>query len=220
MTESRADGSPPSFADVLREERLVAVLRSASAQHYDAVIEVLLGGGIRLIELTLTAADALDALPGLQDRFGDRARIGVGTVLSESDARAAIDAGAGYLVTPLVLPAVIEVAAQRQVPVIVGALTPTEIHTAVALGADAVKIFPASAVGPQYLRELSGPLPGLAVMPSGGVGIDDVEPWLAAGAAAVSLGGSLIGRAASGDVDGLAERVERAVRAAAGLGSR
>ncbi len=215
MPEREAHRPNGGLVDLLRAERLVAVLRSATSEHHSSVIDVLLAGGIRLIELTLTASDALESLPRLSARFGDRAVIGMGTVLRAEDARAAIDAGARYIVTPLVVPAVIDVAASRGIPVIVGALTPTEIHTALSHGADAIKIFPASAVETGYLRELAGPLPGLAVMASGGVGLDDVGPWLAAGATAVSLGGSLIGQAARGELAGLERRVERAVRAAA-----
>lgn len=215
MSEQRNSPLGEGLLELLAAERLVAVLRSSTSEHHPAIIDALLDGGIRLIELTLTADDALESLPRLSQQFGDRAVIGMGTVLRVEHAHAAIDAGARYLVTPLVSPRVIEVAVSRGVPIIVGALTPTEIHTALSSGADAIKIFPASAVGPQYLRELAGPLPGLAIMPSGGVGIDDVEPWLSAGATAVSLGGSLIGGAARGDLAGLAERVERAVRVAA-----
>lgn len=215
MPDGGVGRASDGLVNLLRAERLVAVLRSPTSEHHAAVIEVLLAGGIRLIELTLTASDALESLPRLAARFGDRAVIGMGTVRRAEDARAAIDAGARYLVTPLVVPAVIEVAVDRGVPVIVGALTPTEIHTALGCGADAIKIFPASVVGPQYLRELAGPLPDLAVMPSGGVDLDDIGPWLAAGAVAVSLGGSLIGRAGRGELDGLDARVESAVRTAA-----
>lgn len=213
MPESRAGRAKGALIELLETERLVAVLRSSTSEHHSAAISMMLDGGIRLIELTLTASDALESLPRLSEQFGDHAVIGMGTVLRVEDAHASIDAGARYLVTPLVVPSVIEVAVSRGVPIIVGALTPTEIHTALACGADAIKIFPASAVSPQYLRELAGPLPGLAIMPSGGVAVDDVEPWLAAGATAVSLGGSLLGAAARGDLTGLAERVKRAVRA-------
>ena len=209
-------GTVDGFVDLLRQERLVAVLRSVHTTHYESVVEQLITQGIRVIELTLTATDPYATLARVNERFGSAAIVGMGTLLTRQDAIDAINAGARFLVTPLLVPDVIAVARQRGVPVIAGALSPTEIYQAVSQGANAVKVFPASAVGPRYLREIAGPLPGLALMPSGGVDVDDVGPWLAAGAAAVSLGGSLIGRALDGDTDGLDRRIDHAVRAAHG----
>ncbi len=212
--DGRAAGT--AFTQLLRQERLVAVLRSSTTEHYETVVEHLISGGIQVIELTLTAVDPLEALRRLGDRFGDRAVFGMGTVLTRAHALAAIDAGSHYLVTPLLVRDVIEIAHDHGVPVLSGALTPTEIFEAVTRGADGVKVFPASAVGPRYFREIAGPLPGLTLMPSGGVGVDDIGAWLAAGSAAVSLGGSLIGRSLEGDLDGLDARIDAAVRAAHG----
>jgi 2-dehydro-3-deoxyphosphogluconate aldolase/(4S)-4-hydroxy-2-oxoglutarate aldolase len=134
----------------------------------------------------------------------------MGTVTSEATARASLDSGAEFLVTPIVAPEVLELGVAAGVPVLCGALTPTEAHAAWSAGASAVKIFPASAVRPSFLRELRGPFPELDAMPSGGVGFDDMAPWLTAGACAVSLGGTLIGDVFTNASSDLEARVQRA----------
>lgn len=186
------------------------MLRAPRQGATEPVVETLVRCGVRVIELTLTSPGVLAELPRLRERFESDCAWGVGTVTSEERAREAIEAGADFLVTPVLVPGVIDVAQQSRVPIVSGALTPSEIHDSYARGADAVKLFPASLVGPQFLRELRGPFPSLAVMPSGGVGIDDIPSWLAAGAMAVSLGGALIGDAFEGDRAGLADRATRA----------
>jgi 2-dehydro-3-deoxyphosphogluconate aldolase/(4S)-4-hydroxy-2-oxoglutarate aldolase len=124
-----------------------------------------------------------------------------------------VDHGAAYIVSPVFQPDVADIARQAGIPYLPGALTPTEISTAWDGGASAVKIFPASAVSPSYVRAVLGPLPGLQLMPSGGVAVDDIADWLAAGAAAVSLGGELIGDALSG---GSMDELRKRARVAAG----
>ena len=147
----------------------------------------------------------------LRSAWGDRAFIGMGTVTTEQQARDCIAAGAQFLVTPITVPEIAHIATEAGVPILMGAFSPTEVATAWDSGATAVKVFPASQVGPSYLRELRGPFPEIVTMPSGGVTIDDIPAWLSAGASAVSLGGSLIGSAFSGDLAGLAERSRKAV---------
>jgi 2-dehydro-3-deoxyphosphogluconate aldolase/(4S)-4-hydroxy-2-oxoglutarate aldolase len=131
--------------------------------------------------------------------------------LTAALAEDAIEAGADFLVTPAVVPAVLDVGVARGTAVYCGALTPTEVLMATEHGASAIKLFPASALAPRYIGELRGPFPGISFMPSGGVAIDDVSGWLAAGASAVSLGGSLTRDALQGDTSGLRERARRAV---------
>lgn len=182
-------------------------MRAAAADAYRPVIEVLVDAGIVSIELTLSTPDTISTIAGLVARFDGRAEIGVGTVLTGADAEAALAEGAAYLVTPTVQPDVIEVARRYRRPVYPGALTPTEAHANWTAGASAVKIFPASVVGADYLRALRGPFPVLQMVPSGGVTPHQAPAWLRAGAIAVSLGGELIGDAfRSGDLDALAAR--------------
>ena len=195
----------------IARSRLVAVVRATSIDALPNVVSVLIENGITVIELTLTTPDAIRSMTQLRSVWGDRAFIGMGTVTTKQQARDCIAAGAQFLVTPITVPEIAHIATEAGVPILMGAFSPTEVATAWDSGATAVKVFPASQVGPSYLRELRGPFPEIVTMPSGGVTIDDIPAWLSAGASAVSLGGSLIGSAFSGDLAGLAERSRKAV---------
>jgi 2-dehydro-3-deoxyphosphogluconate aldolase/(4S)-4-hydroxy-2-oxoglutarate aldolase len=198
--------SPPVSA-ILQANPVVAVLRARHAREYAPVIEALVRGGVRSIELTLSTGGVFDLLPALKRQFGTDAEIGVGTVTSGEQAIQALDGGADYLVTPAMVTDVVRAAVEAGVPVFPGGLTPTELLTGMQAGATAVKLFPASTVGPGYLGQLRGPFPTMQVIPSGGIGIDDAAEWIAAGALAVSLGGPLLRDAFSGgDLGGLTER--------------
>jgi len=197
--------------------RIIAVLRADHASAYRPVVRTLVECGIREIELTLTTPETLGHVRSLIDEFGADGSIGVGTVTDEELARRALDAGAQFLVTPGLVAGAPALASRQGVPTIMGALTPTEVVAAMAAGADAVKIFPASAVGPDYLGQLRGPFPSLVAIPSGGVGIADAPAWFAAGAAAVSMGGPLVGDAlAGGSLSALRERAALLVESVAG----
>ena len=197
----------PAVPAMLQANPVVAVLRARHAREYAPVIEALVSGGVRSIELTLSTGGVFDLLPGLKQQFGGDAEIGVGTVTSRDQARQALDGGADYLVTPAMVTEVVDAAVEAGVPVFPGGLTPTELLAGMQAGATAVKLFPASTVGPGYLGQLRGPFPEMLVIPSGGIGIDDAADWIAAGALAVSLGGPLIRDAFSGgDLTALSER--------------
>lgn len=176
----------------LRRSPVVAVLRADHASVYAPVIDSLVTGGVTHIELTLSTAGVFAEMPALLSRFGDAAQIGIGTITSATEARAAIESGASYLVTPATIPAVIDVAVAAGVPVFPGGLTPTELLTGWQAGASAVKLFPASLFGPGYIRDLRGPFPDMEVLPSGGISLDSALEWLHAGACAVSIGGPLL----------------------------
>jgi 2-dehydro-3-deoxyphosphogluconate aldolase/(4S)-4-hydroxy-2-oxoglutarate aldolase len=200
---------------ILRAHPIIAVLRAADARDYDRVVDTLADNGIRSIELTLSTPGTFEHLPALIERVGTDVEIGIGTIVTADQARRAIDAGARYLVTPIVNLEVIALAVQNAVPIFPGGLTPTELFSGWAAGATAVKIFPAETVGSQYGSHLRGPFPDIEFIPSGGVGLDDIPRWLNAGAVAVSLGGPLVGDALKGgSLDALAERSRRAVDAA------
>lgn len=216
MSDHQMRDSSPFLRETLGGERLIAVLRSTDAALYAPVIETLIASGIRAIEITLTTPGALTELPRLRDRFGADGIFGVGTVLSARSASDAIAAGARFLVTPALIPDVITTAVDGDIPIVSGAFSPTEIAETIRLGAHGVKVFPASLAGPTYFRELSGPFPGLALVPSGGIAVADVAGWLQSGAVAVSLGGSLIGDAFGGDLTGLRQRARLATDAAQG----
>lgn len=202
--------------DVLKAERCVAILRAQTTEHFVSTARTLAQGGIHVLEFPLTTEGALNELPRVIDELGPDAFVGVGTVTTVDQARASIAAGAHYLVTPTVDVAVIECARQADVPILVGALSPTEILTAWTAGATAVKLFPASIGTPQYLKDLRGPFPDIPIVPTGGVRMDDLRPFLDAGAIAFGMGGALVGSAPDGgSQDDLRERI-RVFRQAVG----
>jgi 2-dehydro-3-deoxyphosphogluconate aldolase/(4S)-4-hydroxy-2-oxoglutarate aldolase len=211
-----AAGPPDPFLERLVAVPVVAILRAAGADRFLDAGRVLYEAGLRAIEVTLTSGGALEAFARLRDELPEAALLGVGTVRSPADAELAVAAGASYLVAPNFRPEVVAWAVDRQVPVVPGALTPSEVAAAWAAGATAVKVFPVSAVGgPAYVKALRAPLPEVPLVPTGGVGIDDIPAYLAAGAAAVGVGSPLLGDA--GDTGGdLAALRDRARQAAAG----
>ena len=203
----------PLLSERLASSKVIAVLRTSQVSALAPVCDVLVEEGILSLELTLTTPGLLDALEELVDRYGNSADVGVGTVVTESEARRAMDCGAQYLVTPTMNLPVVDLAVRRKIAVFPGGLTPTELVAGWRAGATAVKIFPAETVGAGYLKHLRGPFPDLEAIPSGGVDLDATRAWLAAGAAAVSIGGPLLGDALKGgELSALRDRC-RAVRA-------
>jgi len=198
----------------LTSSGIVAIARGASTTHVAAAVEKLVEAGISCVELTLTMPDAVDGIASLVSRLGDAACVGAGTVLTTAQASACLDAGAKFLVAPSLAPDVVAFAAEAGAPCLPGALTPSEIVSAWNSGAAGVKLFPASLGGARYLRDVRAPLPDIPLIPTGGVAIDDVPAYLAAGAVAVGLGGPLFGDALSGgSLDDLAARARRLVAA-------
>jgi 2-dehydro-3-deoxyphosphogluconate aldolase / (4S)-4-hydroxy-2-oxoglutarate aldolase len=203
----------PLLSQRLAGSKVIAVLRTSQVSALAPVCDVLVEEGILSLELTLTTPGLLDALQDLVDRYGNSADVGVGTVVTESEAQRAMDCGAQYLVTPTMNLPVVDLAVRRKIAVFPGGLTPTELAAGWRAGATAVKIFPAETVGAGYLKHLRGPFPDLEAIPSGGVDLDAARAWLAAGAAAVSIGGPLVGDALEGgELYALRDRC-RAVRA-------
>jgi len=201
----------------LAKHRLVAILRATEASRFADAGVVLHAAGIRLLEATLTTPGAPAAINALRLALGEDALVGAGSVREASDVDIAVDAGARYLVTPTVNPAVLERAAALDVPVICGALTPTEIDQAWRLGAAAVKVFPIAAVGGvAYLRAIRAPLPDVPLVPTGGVHLADVESYLRSGAIAVAAATPLLGDAltSGGSLPDLATRAGEFVSAA------
>jgi 2-dehydro-3-deoxyphosphogluconate aldolase / (4S)-4-hydroxy-2-oxoglutarate aldolase len=191
----------PLDLDTILAKRIVAIVR---LERYDRAVEVaraLLEGGISVIEFTLTGEGANEAIAACRAALGNAAQIGVGTVLDRDAATAAITAGAQFVVTPAVRPAVIAACRAFGVPALCGALTPTEALTAHEAGAEAIKIFPARIGGPQYIRDILAPLPFLRLVPTGGIGPENARAYLEAGAAAVGMGGNLVSAQAVADGD-------------------
>ncbi|MEC3915900.1 bifunctional 4-hydroxy-2-oxoglutarate aldolase/2-dehydro-3-deoxy-phosphogluconate aldolase [Nocardia sp. CDC160] len=207
-TATTAPQSAPSdspVADPLRPKvPVIAILRAPSAERFAEVAAVLQESGITAVEFTLNSAGALDAL---RECAGFAHPVGAGTVLTAADAARAVAAGAAYLITPAVIEEVIAEGRRLGVPVLSGALTPTEIHRAWTLGSSMVKVFPAAVGGPDYIKAVRAPLPDIPLVPTGGVGLREARAYLDAGAAALGIGSPLLGDAcAGGDLDALRER--------------
>jgi len=174
-------------------ERLIAVVRvSESEKVVRKTIEALSAAGVSVIEITTTVPDAVALVGSLTDITDRDFLIGAGTVLDAQTAAAMIEAGAEFIVSPAIIEEVIATANLAGVPVFPGALTPTEVLRAHSLGASAVKVFPASLFGPFYLKALAGPLPGVPLIPTGGVNLGNITDYIRAGAFAVGVGGNLI----------------------------
>ena len=214
MADASEGLTPETFLEELRRSRLVAIVRGTDPEAAEAATLALFEEGIMLVEVALTTPDALQVIERVRHRMPAGALLGAGTVLTPADVEAARAAGAEFVVTPAVAPSV-EAAAAHGIPVAAGALTPTEAHLARLMGATVVKLFPASSGGPGYLRALRDPFPDIPFMAVGGVGLEQAEDYLTAGAVAVGVGGPLVGDAAAGgSLDALRERARGFVRLA------
>ena len=211
-----------SYSKLIQESAL-GIIRVQSAGGLIQIAQALHTGGLACVEITMTTPGALRAIEEAKGKL-DGVLMGAGTVLDGPTARQAILAGAQFLVTPTVEPDVIEMAHRYGVIVIPGAMTPTEILTAWELGADMVKVFPASILGPGYLKAVHGPLPQIPLVPTGGITADNAGDFIKAGAAAVCAGSWLVNKkaVAEGRYEVLTERarqlVEAVERAKAGMG--
>ncbi len=173
------------------ETGVVSIIRMKTSNHIMRVVESLQAGGVNTWEITLNTPNALQFIEKIAAEDGS-SLIGAGTVLDAAMAKKAIDAGAKFLVTPVVKPDIVVAAHQHEIPVFMGAFSPTEILTAHECGADMVKLFPAGIHGLPYFGAVQGPLMGIKLMPTGGVTPDNAGEWIHAGAHAVGIGSSLI----------------------------
>jgi 2-dehydro-3-deoxyphosphogluconate aldolase / (4S)-4-hydroxy-2-oxoglutarate aldolase len=171
---------------------LVAIIRAPSSEQLVNVAKALYEGGIDVIEVTFTVPRALEILAAVRQELGDRILLGAGTVLDSETARAALLAGAEFIVSPTVNTEIIRLCNRYDKVVMPGAMTPTEILAAWEAGADVVKVFPSDVLGPSYLKALRGPLPQIRLMPTGGVNLKTLRDFMEAGACAVGLGSSLV----------------------------
>ncbi len=198
----------------LADSGVVAILRGSTDRHLQAVSRTLGEAGVTCLELTLTTPGAVDALARVRAELSGEVALGMGSVIDAEQAVACLDAGADFLVSPGVCPEVAACAQERHVACYPGGLTPTELIEAWRLGAPAVKLFPASSGGVRYLRDVRAPLPQIPLVPTGGVALDQIADYIAAGAVAVGLGGPLVGDALDGgSLTALAERARDALGA-------
>jgi 2-dehydro-3-deoxyphosphogluconate aldolase / (4S)-4-hydroxy-2-oxoglutarate aldolase len=172
---------------------IVPVIRASNVAEAVQAVEAVCAGGIPIVEVTMTVPNATQVIRGVVEQHGDKVLTGAGTVLSGEQAKACLDAGAEFLVSPGLSLPVLEVARSRGKLAIPGALTPTELMSAVSAGAQVVKIFPCGNVGgPKYLKALRGPFPDVALIPTGGVNATNAADYFAAGAFALGVGADLV----------------------------
>lgn len=171
---------------------VVAIIRMPDPAALRAVVDALAEGGVRALEVTMTVPRAIELIKEIAPTLPADCLFGAGTLLDPDTVHRAVDAGAQFIVSPVFRPDVIKAAHEDGVPVMPGCFTPTEILSAWEMGADVIKVFPATSVGPGYLKDIRGPLPQIKLMPTGGVSIDNVGDWLRAGAVAVGVGSAIV----------------------------
>jgi 2-dehydro-3-deoxyphosphogluconate aldolase/(4S)-4-hydroxy-2-oxoglutarate aldolase len=199
-------------ASAIAEAGVIAILRGLAPERLEDTIESLAAGGIRAIELSLTTPGTAGLIARAAAHMGARAVIGAGTVLTVEDVRLVVDAGARFIVSPVFDPIVVEAALKADLLPLPGVFTPSEAIQAVRAGAPAVKLFPASVAGPEFVRSVRIPLPDLKIVPTGGVTLDLARAFAEAGAWAVAVGGPLVGAASVSDLAAQARAFVRVMR--------
>ena len=186
---------PISFQDELfRQLPVIGILRGYPLVSIKAIVETYLRAGFHTLEITWNSPGAKDSIQSLRNDYGDHLNLGVGTILTRSEMHQAIDAGAKFVVTPIVQEAVIKDCVENQIPVFPGAYTPTEVYMAWKYGATAVKLFPAEIGGLPYLKAIKAPLSDIPLVPTGGISIENITDFLTAGVFAVGMGSQLFPR--------------------------
>jgi len=180
----------------IEQTGVVAVIRASDSAQLMDVVSALAAGGVTCTEVTMTTPNALEVIAEAAKNFAGKCVIGVGTVLDAETARAAILAGAEFVVSPILNLGVIEICRRYSKAVVPGAFTPTEIVTAWQAGADLVKVFPATKLGPEFFKDMKGPLPQIKLTPTGGVNLDNAAAFIKAGAVALGVGSSLVSKKA------------------------
>ena len=209
MSKELRDGIVRQIAD----GGVVAVIRLQDGLKLRAVVNALARGGITALEITMTVPRAIELIAEIAPSLPPGFLLGAGTVVDPDTARAAVKAGARYVVSPVFRPAVVEAAHAAGAAAMPGCFSPTEILAAWDAGADVVKVFPATALGPGYFKDLRGPMPHVRLMPTGGVSLENAGDWIRAGAVAIGVGGALVDPklVAAGNYDGITERARRFV---------
>lgn len=213
MKLATASINKAAVVERIKSERAIAVIRTDSIERALGAARAAIDGGFRAIEITFSFTEASNAIAKLAEN--SELLVGAGTILTRDQVHEAVAAGARFLVSPCVLPEVIDAAHELKVAIIPGAFTPTEIYTAYSLGADIVKIFPAVKFGPEYLKAVRGPLPQIPIMPTSGVDASNVAEWFRSGAVAVGAVSTVFDPALiqKGDWDGLTKRAREFMEA-------
>ena len=193
----------------LREHKIVSIIRGAQPDRLVDIVRALYAGGVRSVEVTINSPKALAGIEKLTDALGDKMMIGAGTVLDPETARAALLAGARFIISPTLSKKTIRMTKRYGAISIPGAFTPTEILTAYEHGGDIIKVFPAT-LGAGYLKDIAGPLPHIPLMPTGGVSLDNIQALHQAGAVAFGLGSALVDTKQAATPEYLAALTEKA----------
>ncbi|HEV8245039.1 MAG TPA: bifunctional 4-hydroxy-2-oxoglutarate aldolase/2-dehydro-3-deoxy-phosphogluconate aldolase [Polyangiaceae bacterium] len=201
--------------EAIRDSGVVAIVRTQDASRVALAAQALARGGVTVLEITMSVPGAVDLIASLSRTLPEDVLLGAGTVLDVATAERVLDAGATFVVSPIFSPDLIVACQRRDAAVLPGCFSPTEIFGAHAAGADLIKVFPATALGPKYVRDLLAPLPDLRLVPTGGVSLENAREWLAAGAVALGIGSGLLGPAllAEGNYDAISERAGRLIAA-------
>ena len=205
--------------DKLEQEKIIAIIRGIDEKTGDQTAQALMDGGIVFMEVTMNTGGVLQMISRFREKFGHKLAIGAGTVINVEMAKEAVAAGAEYLISPNLDEEVIRFAVDKGIEVWPGTMTPTEIVRAYQLGASAVKVFPMGALGINYLKEIRAPLDHIPMIATGGVNLETIDQYFAAGAIAVGLGGNLVDKALvrDGRFDDLRQRAQAFVAKAKGV---
>jgi len=207
--------TPPrrAVAQAIEACGVVGIIRMKDPAKLPRVVQALADGGVRTLEITMTVPGAVDLIRQTAASLPPGFLLGAGTVLDVETTHRVIEAGAKFIVSPVFRPELIVAAHGHDVPILPGCFSPTEILAAWDAGADMIKVFPATALGPGYLRDIHGPLPQVKLVPTGGVTIENAGDWIRAGAAAVGAGSALLDAAAlaAGDYERLTDNARRIV---------
>jgi 2-dehydro-3-deoxyphosphogluconate aldolase/(4S)-4-hydroxy-2-oxoglutarate aldolase len=205
--------SRAATVQAIEDSGVVGIIRMKDPSRLPGVVEALAEGGVRALEITMTVPGAVDLIRQTAASLPAGFLLGAGTVLDVETARRVVEAGARFLVSPVMRLDLIAAARELDVPIMPGCLSPTEILTAWDAGADIIKVFPATALGPGYLRDIHGPLPHVKLMPTGGVSVENAGDWIRGGAVAVGVGSALLDPAAlaAGRYDSVLEKAKRIV---------
>ncbi len=193
---------------------LVGIIRNLSMDEISKILPVYQAAGLTTIEITMNTPFAAEIIRSATEQYKGKLNVGAGTVCSVDDLKMALEAGAQFIVTPILNPEVVKLCVKSKIPVFPGAYTPTEIYQAWELGADMVKVYPATALGPDYIRDVKAPLNKIKLMPTGGISLNNLEAFMKAGADGLGIGGQLFDKQLikNQDWDGLLDHFKQYVK--------
>lgn len=210
--------SKQEVLDAILSGGAVAVIRLADPVRLKNVLAAISAGGVKSLEITMTVPNAVNVIEEVAGTADEDVLVGAGTVTDAETAQAVIAAGAEFVVSPILNPEVIAVAQKHDVPVMPGCYSPTEIFAGWKAGADVIKVFPATSLGPRFFKDIHGPFPDIRMMPTGGVSVENAGEWIKAGACAVGIGTDLLDKKLI-EAEDYAALTERAKKLVAGIAS-